>query len=552
MNKRFYLVLVSILVFSVPVAAYAARLTLKPSTATVVVGGTFSVSVSLDTEGESINALDVTLKFPADKLQVVSPSLGRSVVSVWTAPPYFNNATGELHFQGGIPGGINVKDGLISTITFRAKKPGSAVVKFDSDSQILAHDGKGTDVLTNTQSGIFDVVLPPPEGPIIASETHPDSSRWYRSPTAILKWTSINGIEYSYVLNREPVDIPDNISEGTRTGVAYKNLADGIHYFHIKAKRGGVWGGISHFAVNVDTSPPAEFPVRILPAPRTTSNSPIIQFDTTDASSGISYYEYAVIPFFLTSHLDEEYAILFTEVSSPHVLDVKDGKFAVIVRAYDAAGNYQESVQRLRVMSPALLIATSTWAWLVALLLVALLGYGVWSIREWYENVIDRRNVRNLPTNVRQQLKKLKRYERKYKKFLVFLILGFSMFSMGIANAVTDNLGISPPFVGTISDNITNEDIFYIGGRTDSGGIEVIIYLQNLRSGETLSEKVTSDRRGDWFYRHSEFLGSGEYLLWTQAKLGDEMSPPSPQIRLSVEESAIQFGASLSIYIYEL
>ena len=51
---------------------------------------------------------------------------------------------------------------------------------------------------------------------------------------------------------------------------------------------------------------------------------------------------------------------MFTEARSPHILDLKDGKFDVIVRAYDVADNYQESVQRLRIMSPLMFIATST------------------------------------------------------------------------------------------------------------------------------------------------------------------------------------------------
>ena len=54
--------------------------------------------------------------------------------------------------------------------------------------------------------------------------------------------------------------------------------------------------------------------------------------------------------------------------------------------------------------------------------------------------------------------------------------------------------------------------------------------------------------QGDWFYRHSTFLTAGEYLLWTQAKLAEESSPPSPQIQITVQKTAIQFGASRLSY----
>jgi len=109
-------------------------------------------------------------------------------------------------------------------------------------------------------------------------------------------------------------------------------------------------------------------------------------------------------------------------------------------------------------------------------------------------------------------------------------------------------LQLEPPYISAVSRNISNEEIFYVGGKTEAADIEVVVYLQNLRTGETLSGTVTSDRRGDWFYRHNAFLSAGEYLLWTQSKLGEQTSPPSPQIRLQVEPTAIQFGASRVSY----
>jgi hypothetical protein len=107
---------------------------------------------------------------------------------------------------------------------------------------------------------------------------------------------------------------------------------------------------------------------------------------------------------------------------------------------------------------------------------------------------------------------------------------------------------LSPPFITSISRDISDEDIFYAGGKVDISGAEVIIYLQNLRTGETESHVVTADRKGDWFYRHGTFLGSGNYLLWSQTRFGDAVSPPGPQVQLAVLPTAIQFGASRLSY----
>ena len=59
---------------------------------------------------------------------------------------------------------------------------------------------------------------------------------------------------------------------------------------------------------------------------------------------------------------------------------------------------------------------------------------------------------------------------------------------------------------------------------------------------------VVSDNNGDWFYRHTGFLSSGDYLLWAQAKSGDQLSPPGPQEKMMVRHNAIQFGSNRLSY----
>ena len=87
-----------------------------------------------------------------------------------------------------------------------------------------------------------------------------------------------------------------------------------------------------------------------------------------------------------------------------------------------------------------------------------------------------------------------------------------------------------------------------MGGKTDLPNQDVVIYFQNLFTGETQSFSLRSDSGGSWFYRHNDFLPPGEYLLWAQSLRGEELSPPSPQERMSVARSAITFGASRLSY----
>jgi len=148
-----------------------ASLFLSPPSGSFVVGSTFNVSIILNTGGEAVNAIDAALSFPPDKLQVVSPSLGTSIISVWTSQPNYDNQTGVLRFQGGVPNpGINTSRGLIATIGFRVKSVGRAVIKFRDQSKVLLNDGLATDVLINTGNGVYDLILPPPAGPFVVSK----------------------------------------------------------------------------------------------------------------------------------------------------------------------------------------------------------------------------------------------------------------------------------------------------------------------------------------------------------------------------------------------
>ena len=547
--------------------AHAAKFLLSPSSGTFTVGSTFDVSVFLDTEGKSINTVSAILLFPPDKLQLVSPTVGQSVINVWTAQPVFDNQRGVVSLVGGIPGGINVQSGLITSLTFRVKQVGSStLLKFSDESRILANDGSGTDVLGSVQNGVYNLILPPPQGPIVSSETHPDQSKWYSNRNVILRWANTSSVEnYSYILDDDPLGIPDNISEGNGASIIYKDLTDGTHYFHIKSLRDGVWGGVTSFGINVDTQPPAEFSLDFNPSDRTSSKNQIVNFQTSDSNSGISYYELKVIPLNAKAINSKINNNLFVEATSPYQLSLGVGSYDVIVRAYDKAGNYREIINRLKVVTPvfeivsgqgikvfSLFVISWFWVWFLLGVTALLLLYITLEIRKWHHKFLELEQSRELPEDIKKKLETLKTYRKKYGSLVLLLVLaGSLLFSGSVKAQETSQINrapLSPPYVSRISRDISNEEMFYVGGKTDNSGITVLIYLQNLQTGETFSESVVSDSDGNWFYRHSGFLSAGKFLLWTQSKLGDQSSPPSPQIQIAVQNTAIQFGASRLSY----
>jgi hypothetical protein len=541
-----------------------AILYLSPSSGTIPIDNTFTVTFYVNTNGNFINAVETKILFPADKLQVVSPSTGQSCLEIWLKQPIYSNSEGWIKLSGGIPApGVSTNACALLTVTFRAKEIGRANIRFDAaNSKVLLADGKGTDVLGETKGGIFDLVLPPPAGPEIISSTHPDSTKWYNNNNVNFQWAvdDEKGTEgYSYILDNNPLTIPDDIVDGKENYVNYSNVADGVWYFHLKAKRSGFWGGVSHYAVKIDTSPPAQFPIKISPSARTSQKTIIVEFLTTDGVSGIDYYEIKNIPLNLDKIVKAEIQspqFFFIEAQSPYVLELERGDYDIYVRAYDKAGNFIETKQRVRIVAPLFQfvageglkiseIVVIPWLglWLILICLIALIGFFAYKAKTWHErkNKILIDGIENDPI-IKQRVEELKAKQKEYKKAaMIILIIGLSAL-IGFFNTNAQTIKLSPPIVLEFPENITTKEIFYIGGKSQVPNSEIVIYLQNLETGEVVSFTTLADQMGDWFYSHPKFLISGNYLVWTQSKLNNELSPPSPQFKLTVKPVALQFG----------
>jgi len=389
MSAKKLLTLVSLilaLMNSLPSVAEGAgaSLYLSPASGTFFVGSTFDISVFVNTGGEDVNAVEVNLKFDPTKIQVASPTTGKSFIKVWVAQPTYSNTKGTMTFIGGIPTpGINTSSGLVSTVTFRAISPGETSVVFLDSCKVLRNDPDGTDILTSMGRGVYTLLIPPPEGPKVFSPTHPDQNKWYKNNNPTFSWEKEEGItDFSFNFDQDSSGVPDNVSEGDYTSVSFSNVEDGIWYFHVKAKKAGVWGGTSHFGVRIDSTSPAIFTPTVEPSTKITEKQPLISFITTDAFSGIDYYTLKYID--ITPEREEEVSGFFTEVSSPYKLPaLETGKYVVVVRAYDWAGNWREGTVKIEIFPKGLFftkkgiqfqeIFIPWWMIIAALLLIILL-----------------------------------------------------------------------------------------------------------------------------------------------------------------------------------
>ena len=142
-----YLIIAVLIFAAMPV--FAAEVSFDTKIQEIKVNQLFEVSVFINTDEESINAIEGKITFPQDFLEVKKVNDGNSIINFWIDPVRNCVSNGvekpdEICFSGIVPGGYNDGQGLILSITFLAKKEGNGVIKF-GEVKALRNDGQGTE-----------------------------------------------------------------------------------------------------------------------------------------------------------------------------------------------------------------------------------------------------------------------------------------------------------------------------------------------------------------------------------------------------------------------
>ena len=294
--------------------AHAATLSFSPSTKTVSVGQTFTVTVEVSSADQSMNAASVDIAFPSDKLHVLSLSETNSIMDLWVQNPTFSDAPGggEVLAQGVVltPGFIGAS-GDVLKIVFQAIAQGTASVSFSSGS-VLANDGNGTNILSSMARASYAIVPAAPAPVIVAPIQRPSTPA--PTITAITVgstpttendlWYSLNSIQYQWnipagadgvwytLATSSNVTPPATTIATQQTDSAYdlSSLNDGIWYFLLATENNGVWSPAVVKTLRLDRTPPEPFTLtRIDNDPANTQ--PTFTWSTIDDLSGLSHYE---------------------------------------------------------------------------------------------------------------------------------------------------------------------------------------------------------------------------------------------------------------------
>lgn len=344
------LVAASVFFVLVPMVAEAATLSITPSTGVYQSGNTFSASVVVNSQGQSINAADGTLSFNPSELSVVSVSRAGSIFNFWPVEPTFSNSNGQISFGGGLPPpGFTGSRGVVMNITFRAKGSGTSKVTF-TEGSVLANDGRGSNVLSSYGHGSYTIqtasVAPEPEviveyvpptntpgRPVISSATHEDQDLWYAKNEAKLSWSLPAGVTtVRTLLDRSPSSIPTKVYETPIESITLSDLDEGVQYFHLQFRNDDGWGTVAHYRLAVDTKRPTALEIT-QPDADFTNPEQILTVSTKDETSGVAEY---LVKIDDTEPFTVEAAGATGTIALP---SLSPGYHSVVVEARDAAGN---------------------------------------------------------------------------------------------------------------------------------------------------------------------------------------------------------------------
>jgi len=323
----------------------AATLYLSPASGDYMVENILTVNIIVNTKGEVINSADAVINFPQDLLEIVSVNKSGSIFSLWVEEPSFSSKNGTISFNGGLPTpGFNGSSGKIINVVFRVKDSGTASL-FCSSAAVRANDGYGTNIFEGCAQARFNLVakgvpvpsepatITVPLPPAISSLTHPDSTKWYNNNNADFKWSITNDITGVNILgDQEPDTNPGTRSDGKITSYSYKDVEDGVWYFHIRARNSAGWGPVGHFQFNVDTANPENLVITELDREDSTNPKAKFSFSAEDKTSGIDHFELK---------LDNNAAVSWGVDGSIYETPfLESGKHILAVKTLDGAGNF--------------------------------------------------------------------------------------------------------------------------------------------------------------------------------------------------------------------
>lgn len=173
-----FLPLIIYFLFSIP-PALAAEIFFKVESPEIAINQLFKVSLMLDTQEQTINAVEGEVTFSNNLIELIDIIDSDSIINLWVEQPSYQcQDSCQLSFSGISPGGFEgvlspyykgYRPGKIIDLVFRAKKIGIGTIE-TKNARALLNDGYGTRAkltLKPLTYSIQEFVVVPPYIPVI-------------------------------------------------------------------------------------------------------------------------------------------------------------------------------------------------------------------------------------------------------------------------------------------------------------------------------------------------------------------------------------------------
>jgi hypothetical protein len=139
-----------------PLSVNAGSLYFEPDSVTLAPGEQVYIDIMVNTQGKEINALEFTVTFKAEDIEILEVRDGRSVIDFWITRGHYNNV---LEVAGVITGGIG-REGSgpykIATVVLKGMTEAEGMT-WIRNQRVLANDGLGTTLVSSGGSFSYTV-----------------------------------------------------------------------------------------------------------------------------------------------------------------------------------------------------------------------------------------------------------------------------------------------------------------------------------------------------------------------------------------------------------
>jgi len=304
------------------------------------------IKLKLFSGGEAINVVGVEIDYDPQIAKVLEINTTKSFCQRdFFIEKSIDNENGKVEIACMLPSpGFMESNGVIAELILQPLKSGKFILHFGKETQVLANDGLGTNVLRLAVDGSYDIINYNEEEefvtPRIFSYTHPNSERWYQKRDIKFSWNWLEETSrYRYAFNKIADYIPEEENFTQDNFLRIDVNKDGIYYFHVAEEKENGIGSVSHYKIMIDSTPPFLRTIKVSNTDIDVGEIVRFVFSGQDELSGIQDVSYIKI----------NDGIFLPVKQSVYIPFLQRGENIVTIRIFDKAGNFDDTQVRIKV-----------------------------------------------------------------------------------------------------------------------------------------------------------------------------------------------------------